>query len=311
VAGCWAIGHWGMAMAAPAAASGSAAATADAEAEGPPANAEHDHELSAYVSKYDVWDRNVISMYARFEGLEGYSRIRAKALQIYAFNGRAGMTNIPWFNSKGKRTCFRHRMNDRDSEDTENYYCDLIIKEGLVEGVRSEAVGVPSSSSLEDPIYFVAAASVINGAYMAFERAPDAPNVKFTLSRGIKAQLLDPRSPPDVLSFFKALQNDFSEIFSKKSFKECYNLVTPIEAAWRAHRKSLKGQKGSVADSVATDDAVLPLQQPRSFAGYESSYFNFIEANWKGQFKSWAEFSDAKEFLHKATDLGIYASYED
>jgi hypothetical protein len=105
------------AMAAPAAASGSAAAIADAEAGG----ADHDHELSAYVSKYDVWDSNVVSMYARFEGLEGYSRIRAKALQTYAFSGRAGMTHIPWFNSKGQRTCFRHRMNDRDSEDTMLY----------------------------------------------------------------------------------------------------------------------------------------------------------------------------------------------
>ena len=199
--------------------------------------------VQRFVSKYDLWDDSVVSLQARYEGLTGDARLRAKALQNYSCQGNIVKVKVRVFNSRGERLMFRHWDNDRESSTTEDTYAIMIIRHGFVEGCRSDAVGIPSGQTLDEPIYLLAAASVVEGVYKAHEREPNNPNVIFTIANGIDIQLLDKRSPRDVTRFFKEQCNMFSTIFAKHSFKECLNIMDDIEAAWLAFRKSDKKRK--------------------------------------------------------------------
>ena len=96
----------------------------------------------------------------------------------------------------------------------------LLKEHGWVDGVRSDVVGVPSSGSMEDPIYHVAGATVIEGAYKAFADWPDSPNVKFTLQKGLEVQLLDTMSTDAVLRFFNEIGNDFTTSTQNRSSRK-------------------------------------------------------------------------------------------
>eukprot|EP00969_Alexandrium_andersonii_P210140 9282885-Alexandrium_andersonii.AAC.1 len=80
--------------------------------------------------------------------------------------------------------------------------------------------------------------------------------------------ILEPRTPPDAMAYFKNLGNKLNLVGSQSSFMEKYNAIEAVEQAWRAHRLEMKKSQTDTAD----DAAAATSCSKRSQAGYEKEY---------------------------------------
>jgi hypothetical protein len=152
-----------------------------------------------------------------------------------------GSFTCAWYSEKGEPLLTRAPDNERDSDDTRAFYIKLIQSEGILEGARSDMIGIPKQQAvvmlskvegqtLSIEVEFCAGATLIEAFYEADTMTPNNSQVSFTRKVGLRSvRFLDPRTPTDIRAFFMDLGNKFNGIGAKTSFMELYNLVGKIE----------------------------------------------------------------------------------
>jgi hypothetical protein len=176
-----------------------------------------------------------------------------------------------------------------------------------------------------DPISLIAGATMCEAFYMALVKdgtsATKSPKIQQVLKRGLReVTLLDPRTPPDVLQFFKAIGNKFNGVGAKESYMELLKLVPDIlkhRDDYTAEKRKC-GKRSRVEEDAAADD-VPPLPSPstdapkatatakkgakRSQAGDEKEYHEWLEKHYPGRFPKWADWDAARVFYNKIVKI--------
>ena len=252
-------------------------------------------DVPAMSPSFDPWDDAVPSCSIRYPGLEG-SMLLSVLRRVYVLPNKKHYDS--WFTESGKRRFRRHPRNKRNQEGTRRKYKSLIIQHGLLQGLRSELMAIEVIENGEVIAYFIAGATLIEGAYDAIdclESLEKPQQVQFMMKQGLKdVSIVDERTPPDVIYEFVDTLNTLNGIAGQTSHIELYDKVPSIEKAFMEKRKADRKRQ----------DAVNQDCKPKS---YEVEYKEFVMKSHGKAFNSSFEFfKETKKSRHAA--WRIYAN---
>jgi hypothetical protein len=103
--------------------------------------------------------------------------------------------------------------------------------------------------------------------------------------------LLHPKTPDDVLEYYRDGENSMVGYGARTSYLENFMLVPHIEQQWKTFWAAKK------ADLALESKRSGAEVEKRSAAGYEKEYWAFVNDHWPERFASMAEFGRAKDCL--------------
>jgi hypothetical protein len=271
---------------------------------------------------FSVWDE-ATSVHVRFPYLRGQA-LHDKLRDTY-FLPCGPMTCDLLAPGSNEPLIVRAKDNDRDMDDTREEYLQYVLESGIMAGMRSEPIGIPLQDGLlpltPQPncrvscrIELVAAATLVEAAYLARQRFPLNPQVIYSFKKGLQGvRLLDPRSPVDVRAYFKEAGNMFNCIGARSSFMELYNLVPIIEQERKEEMSAKRKGRSSAGKAAAGDDVPdddgAGKGTKRTYAGRETEYHDFIKTHHPGKFEDWTDWDRAKVFLHRMQEMKFWKEY--
>jgi hypothetical protein len=95
------------------------------------------------------------------------------------FCEKAGIEDVPFFNEKGERRLQIHEENMRHHSHVIKDWAQSVISYGFAGIVRGTPIAIEEAPG--SPLKLIAAGSMAQACYLAFELAPKSPLVQFTL----------------------------------------------------------------------------------------------------------------------------------
>ena len=219
-----------------------------------------------------------VSIQTRYPNLEG------KELQTRLFRDWLLLmddTRLPFLDVHGRETLSRHPLNREYYETLKESYVTSIMETGLMEGVRGQAWAVPVPNEKER-WFLIAHATLVEAVYAAYKRDPQNRYVQATMTDGVVAKVFRPDTPHDVLLYLRHLHN-FYHKGASTTHLEILETIGPVMEGWSKHceREHIRARK-------------MPTNGPRTYA---KLYWEWLTANHKGAFRSFAQFLEAKTFV--------------
>jgi hypothetical protein len=171
---------------------------------------------------------------------------------------------IPWFTDQGTRTMFVDPSNktDRNQSDTIRRYCDLMKSKGLISSCAGAPVAYlssPSSSAASssspspgESYFMLAASHRVEAAYLAFQEAPQNPQIQCMRAAGLQGCIVvHAKCPADIKIYFKNVANAMNSVAAKTSFIEGYEAAPNAAAKFLLKRKQDKAAAAAAAPARA------------------------------------------------------------
>lgn len=205
---------------------------------------------------------------------------------------------LKFFDSQSRPCLHRHPLNGRDHCQVREQYVRGILANGCLIGVRGQAWATPSTNneSAEDPHFqMMSSATLIEAVYAAHAREPTNAFVQKTLEAGVQQfKLFHPSTPDDVIIYLKELNNQFHR-GAGTSFLEVMHRAPEVEKAWKAY----------CTEHTLTARS-CPSKGPHS---YEKQYWKFVDVNYKGVYKNWLAFLNAKVCVRGLSKQNLLQPY--
>eukprot|EP00959_Pyramimonas_sp_CCMP1952_P048907 1021844-Pyramimonas_sp.AAC.1 len=261
-------------------------------------------QFASVVSKWGPWDE-APSIEKRFKPLKG-AMLQRKAKEYYVIPGFESWS-ATWHLPDGRPRFVEHPLNVRGLETTVDEYMSIIKRKGIYENLRSSMVVVPVGSSVVDwkdgQLGCLAGWTLSQAMYRCCEcpTASKNENVIFTKETPMTAiMVLDPRTPPDALSYFVDLGNELNGVGVKQTHIQRYLKCTPISEAWlkRPKDKTSPGKRKKTTRGKASQ------------AGMETEYKEFIDDEFGGVFAKYAHFDVARNTFNKMNATKTWEDYQ-
>ena len=170
------------------------------------------------------------SVYARFPGLNGLLLLN-KIFEAYRVMLPGADQMLPFYSSDGAELLVDHPLNCRHQTLVVKEYCESVLKNGNVPGVRGAPWAVLSTGNTP-PYKLITYRTLSKAVYMAKKVAPENPLVIASIEAGLpNAVLFDCRIPEDVVIWLRDYHNGFHNGAST-SFVEVLKAIPQLEADW-------------------------------------------------------------------------------
>ena len=139
------------------------------------------------------------------------------------------------------RLLTRSVLNDRDEDDSREYYGELILEKGLLDEFRSAmALIKPKESSTEDERLIIGGAHCIEALCDLFEdpETRNNPQVVSSVAGGLKALEFHPDTPVDVQRQVVVMLNEISGGGSGLNLQQVFNQRERLQERWCDHKHS-------------------------------------------------------------------------
>ncbi|CAK0822144.1 unnamed protein product [Prorocentrum cordatum] len=196
---------------------------------------------------------------------------------------------LPLFGKDGQQLLTRHeRLNVRNQCDNRLKYKKLVLTIGCKPNQRNEMVFVPKARGSEGH-WCLSGAHLVEAIYEAHAEQPENPQVIASVAGGVKACVLDCRSPDDILSHFKEDGNGLNHIRGQVAFTESVGEVGSMQKKWKDSRKG-------EFDDHDYEEHKSKFDNKK----YESEYMEFLDREFPGYFEgNWNLFDMTRRVYNK------------